>query len=64
MTHSIQEAVILSDEIVVMKPRPGRIAEIVKVDLPRPRTLHMMTTPEFGETVDYIRDLLDKGEDM
>lgn len=64
VTHSIQEAVILSDEIVVMKPRPGRIAEIVKVDLPRPRTLHMMTTPEFGETVDYIRDLLDKGEDM
>lgn len=64
VTHSIQEAVILSDEIVVMKPRPGRIAEVVKVDLPRPRTLHMMTTPEFGEIVDYIRGLLDKGEDM
>ena len=47
-----------------MKPRPGRVAEIVKVDLPRPRTLHMMTTPEFGEIVDYIRSLLDKGEDM
>jgi NitT/TauT family transport system ATP-binding protein len=64
VTHSIQEAVILSDEVVVMKPRPGRVAEIVKVDLPRPRTLHMMTTPEFGEIVDYIRSLLDKGEDM
>jgi len=64
VTHSIQEAVILSDEIVVMKPRPGRIAEIVKVDLPRPRTLDMMTTPKFGEVVDYIRSLLDKGEDM
>lgn len=64
VTHSIQEAVILSDEIVVMKPRPGRIAEVVKVDLSRPRTLHMMTTHEFGEIVDYIRSMLDKGEDM
>ncbi|WP_415403352.1 ABC transporter ATP-binding protein [Tateyamaria sp. SN3-11] len=64
VTHSIQEAVILSDEIVVMKPRPGRIAEIVDVDLPRPRTLDMMTTPKFGEIVDHIRGMLDKGEDM
>lgn len=64
VTHSIQEAVILSDRIYVMKPRPGRIAEVVEVDLPRPRTLDMMTTPEFGSIVDYIRRLLDKGEDM
>ncbi|MEL6206210.1 MAG: ABC transporter ATP-binding protein [Pseudomonadota bacterium] len=64
VTHSIQEAVILSDEIVVMKPRPGRVAEIVEVDLPRPRTLDMITTPKFGAIVDHIRGLLDKGEDM
>ncbi|SNT33082.1 ABC transporter ATP-binding protein [Antarctobacter heliothermus] len=64
VTHSIQEAVILSDHIYVMKPRPGRLAEIVEVDLPRPRTLDMMTTPKFGAIVDYIRGLLDKGEDM
>jgi NitT/TauT family transport system ATP-binding protein len=64
VTHSIQEAVILSDEIVVMKPRPGRIAEVVPVDLPRPRTLDMMTSPKFGEIVDHIRGMLDKGEDM
>ncbi|MGR3544300.1 MAG: ABC transporter ATP-binding protein [Paracoccus sp. (in: a-proteobacteria)] len=64
VTHSIQEAVILSDDIIVMKPRPGRIAEIVTVDLPRPRTLDMMTTPKFGEIVDHIRGMLDKGEDM
>lgn len=64
VTHSIQEAVILSDDIVVMKPRPGRIAEVVTVDLPRPRTLDMMTTPKFGEVVDRIRSMLDKGEDM
>lgn len=64
VTHSIQEAVILSDDIYVMKPRPGRLAEVVEVDLPRPRTLDMMTTPKFGSIVDHIRGLLDKGEDM
>jgi NitT/TauT family transport system ATP-binding protein len=64
VTHSIQEAVILSDHVYVMKPRPGRVAEVVPVDLPRPRTLDMMTTPKFGQTVDYIRSLLDKGEEM
>ena len=64
VTHSIQEAVILSDEVVVMKPRPGRIAEIINIDLPRPRTLDMMTTPKFGEIVDHIRGMLDKGENM
>ena len=61
VTHSIAEAVILSDQVFVMKPRPGRLAEIVNIDLPRPRTLDMMTTPEFGAIVDYIRQLLDKG---
>lgn len=64
VTHSIQEAVILSDEVVVMKPRPGRIAEVIDIDLPRPRTLDMMTTPKFGEIVDHIRGMLDKGENM
>ncbi|MBX2882241.1 MAG: ABC transporter ATP-binding protein [Granulosicoccus sp.] len=64
VTHSIQEAVILSDDVYVMKPRPGRLAEIITVDLPRPRTLDMITTPKFGATVDYIRALLDKGEDL
>ena len=64
VTHSIQEAVILSDHIYVMKPRPGRLAEVVEVDLPRPRTLDMMTTPKFGEIVDYIRGMLDKGDKM
>ncbi len=61
VTHSIPEAVILSDFIYVMKPRPGRLAEIVTVDLPRPRTLDMITTPKFGSIVDHIRNQLDKG---
>ena len=60
VTHSIPEAVILSDYIYVMKPRPGRLAETVEVDLPRPRTLDMITTPKFGGIVDHIRSLLDR----
>jgi NitT/TauT family transport system ATP-binding protein len=60
VTHSIPEAVILSDVVYVMKPRPGRIAEVVPIDLPRPRTLDMMTTPKFSALVDQIRGRLDK----
>jgi NitT/TauT family transport system ATP-binding protein len=60
VTHSIPEAVILSDVVYVMKPRPGRIAEEVVIDLPRPRTLEMITTPKFGALVERIRSRLDK----
>jgi NitT/TauT family transport system ATP-binding protein len=60
VTHSIAEAVILSDVVYVMKPRPGRIAEAVEIDLPRPRTLDMITTPKFGALVERIRSRLDK----
>lgn len=60
VTHSIPEAVILSDIVYVMKPRPGRMAEAVAIDLPRPRTLDMITTPKFGALVERIRGRLDK----
>ncbi len=61
VTHSIPEAVILSDVVYVMSPRPGRFIDAVEVDLPRPRTLHMMTEPKFGELVDRIREQLGQG---
>ena len=55
---SLAEAVILSDRILVMKARPGRIVEDVWIDLPRPRTLEMINTARFGDIVAHIRDLL------
>ena len=61
VTHSIAEAVILSDVVYVMSPRPGRFVEEVVIDLPRPRTLEMITTPRFGAVVDRIRSHLDVG---
>ena len=61
VTHSIPEAVILSDVVYVMSPRPGRFVDEVTIDLPRPRTLDMITTPQFGALVDRIRSRLDKG---
>jgi NitT/TauT family transport system ATP-binding protein len=55
VTHSIPEAVFLADRIIVMSPRPGRIAEIIKVDLPRPRGLAMINSAPFGRYVEAIR---------
>jgi NitT/TauT family transport system ATP-binding protein len=57
VTHGIAEAIFLSDRVVMMDRNPGRVVEILDVDLPRPRSLAVRETPEFGRYVAHIRHL-------
>jgi NitT/TauT family transport system ATP-binding protein len=56
ITHSIPEAVLLSDRVLVMSGRPGTIIEDITIDLPRPRSLPTMATAEFGALCNRLRE--------
>ncbi len=57
ITHGIDEAVYLADRVVVMARNPGQVAEIVPIDIPRPRPLSIRQSQEFGRYVQHIRHL-------
>jgi len=61
ITHSIREAVLLSDRVVVMTPRPGRIVQVLDIDLPRPRTLQSRETDAFERMARAGVQLLEQG---
>jgi NitT/TauT family transport system ATP-binding protein len=54
VTHQIDEAVYLSDRVLVLTTRPGRLKEVVRIELPRPRALAVKRTPEFARYTDHI----------
>ena len=58
VTHSISEAVFLSQRVFVMSPRPGRLIETMDINLPFPRTLDIINTDSFGLYATRIRKLL------
>src|SRR5690606_40134287 len=58
VTHSIEEAVFLSDRVVVMSPRPGRIVEDLAIELDRPRAIEVRDEPAFRKYVAHLRGLL------
>ena len=61
VTHSIAEAVFLSTRVVVMSARPGRVAQVIDVDLPQPRTNAVREEPRFFELVTEVREALIHG---
>lgn len=58
VTHSIPEAVLLANRVVVMTPRPAKVAKIIEINLPRPRTLDMEFSEDFRRASEEIRELI------
>lgn len=63
VTHSIPEAVLLSDRIVVMSSSPGRVVDVIEVGLKRPREVAVQSTEDFQKVAGYVRTLLNRVEE-
>ncbi|MCC6195811.1 MAG: ABC transporter ATP-binding protein [Burkholderiales bacterium] len=63
VTHNIAEAVFMSDRVIAMSPRPGRVVDDFRVELPRPRTKEVRYTREFNDCVVHLQRLLERDED-
>jgi NitT/TauT family transport system ATP-binding protein len=61
VTHNITEAIFLADRVVVLTPRPGRLAHIYDIDLPRPRTIEMTFEPGFIRLVQEMKRTVETG---
>ena len=61
VTHNISEAIFLADRVVVMTPRPGRLAHVYDIDLPRPRTVEMTFESGFIELVQDMKRTVETG---
>ncbi len=61
VTHNVSEAIFLADQVVVLTPRPGRLAHIFPIDLPRPRTVEMTFEPDFIHLVREIKMTIETG---
>jgi NitT/TauT family transport system ATP-binding protein len=61
VTHNVTEAIFLADRVVVLSPRPGKVAHIFDIDLPRPRSINQTFTPEFIELVLKIKQTIIHG---
>jgi NitT/TauT family transport system ATP-binding protein len=61
VTHNISEAIFLADRVVVMSPRPGRVARVYEIDLPRPRTIDMTFEPAFIAQIQEIKRAVESG---
>jgi NitT/TauT family transport system ATP-binding protein len=64
VTHSVEEATLLSDRVVVLSARPGRVVNIVSVTLPRPRSPTLLATPELQQIAGRLRESLSSGDDV
>jgi NitT/TauT family transport system ATP-binding protein len=61
VTHNVTEAIFLADRVVVLTPRPGRLAHVFPIDLPRPRTIEQTFSPEFIKVVLEIKETIIRG---